>query len=110
LVKENSFSTTDGLHTSIKLAHILDKVFSCDEALFHLSGYLNSQDSRIRSAENPHAIHGRHLHTLKVRVWCACLSTETIGPIVFNETITAKHYQELIMNFISLLEAEEQDC
>jgi hypothetical protein len=33
-----------------------------------------------------------------------------IGPVFFNETITAERYQELIMNFISLLEAHEQDC
>jgi hypothetical protein len=39
-----------------------------------------------------------------------CLSTRIIGPIFFSETITADRYQELVMNFISLLEVDGQDC
>jgi hypothetical protein len=39
-----------------------------------------------------------------------CLSTRVIGPIFFSETITAERYRELIMNFIPLFEADEQDC
>jgi hypothetical protein len=77
---------------------------------FHLSGYINSQNSRIWSTENPHTFHERPLHSLKVGVWCAVSRWRIIGPILFSETITAERYQELIMNFISLLEADEQDC
>jgi hypothetical protein len=40
---------------------ILDKVLCSDEAWFHLSGYVNSQNSRKLSAENPHAFHERPL-------------------------------------------------
>jgi hypothetical protein len=50
---------------------ILDKVFYSDEAWFHLSGYVNSQNNRICSAENLQTFHERPLHSLKVRVWCA---------------------------------------
>jgi hypothetical protein len=32
----------------------LDRVFITDEAWFHLSGYVNRQNSSIRSAHNPH--------------------------------------------------------
>jgi hypothetical protein len=31
-------------------------VFYTDEAWFHLSGYVNSQNNPYRSAENPHSI------------------------------------------------------
>jgi hypothetical protein len=89
---------------------ILDRVFYNGEAWFHLSGYVDSQNSRIWSAENPHTFHERPLRSSKVRVWCAISRWRIISPIFFSETITAEHYQELIMNLISLLEVDERDC
>jgi hypothetical protein len=89
---------------------ILDEVCLRDETWFHLSEYVNNQNSRIWSAENPYTFHETPLHSFKVRVCCAVSRRRIIGPIFFSETITAERYQELIMNFISLLEAEEQDC
>jgi hypothetical protein len=82
---------------------ILDKIFYSDEVWFHLSGYVNSQNSRIWSAKNLHTFHERLLHSLKVGVssrW------RIISPIFFSEMITADRYQELIMNFIFLLEVD----
>jgi hypothetical protein len=84
---------------------ILDEVFYSDEARFHLSGYVNSQNSRIWSDENPHTFHERPLHSVKVGIWCAVSRRKIIGPI-----LTAESYQELIVNSISLLEVDEQDC
>jgi hypothetical protein len=72
--------------------------------------HVNSQNSRIRSAENPHTFHERPLHSSKVGVWFAVSRRRIIGPIFFSETITAERYQELIMNFISVLEVDERDC
>jgi hypothetical protein len=45
---------------------ILCKVFHSDEAWFHRSEYVDSENSRIWSAENPHAFHERQLHSLIV--------------------------------------------
>jgi hypothetical protein len=45
-----------------------DNVLYTDEAWFHLSGYVNSQNSRIRSAENPHTFHERPLDCSEVEV------------------------------------------
>jgi hypothetical protein len=59
-----------------------------DEIWFHLSGYVNSQNSRIWSAENPHTFHERPLHSLKVGVWCAVSRWRIVGPTFFGETIT----------------------
>jgi hypothetical protein len=55
---------------------ILDKVFYIDEAWFHLSGSVNSQNSRIWNAANPHIFHERPLHSLKSRSMVCCLSKE----------------------------------
>jgi hypothetical protein len=71
---------------------VLDKVFYSDEAWFHLSGYVNSENSRIWSAENPNTFHETPLHSLNVRVWCAVSRRRIIGPIFFSETITAELY------------------
>jgi hypothetical protein len=89
---------------------ISDKVFYGDEAWFLRSGYINSQNNRICSAENPHVFHDRPLHSLKDGLWCSVSRRRIIGPIFFSETITAERYQELIMNSISLSEVDEQDC
>jgi hypothetical protein len=73
---------------------ILDKVFYSGEAWFHLSGCINSQNSRIWSAENLHSFHERPLHSLTIGVWCAVSRRRIIGPVFFSDTITAEHYQE----------------
>lgn len=48
----------------------------------HVSGYVNSQNTRTRRAENPHALHESPLHLFKIGVWWTLL---------FEETITAKN-------------------
>jgi hypothetical protein len=39
--------------------------FFKDEALFHLSGHINSQNSRILNAENPRAQHENTTYSSK---------------------------------------------
>jgi hypothetical protein len=46
-----------------------DVTFFTDEAYFHLSGYINSQNSRVWCAHNPHAFHESPLHDEKTGVW-----------------------------------------
>ncbi|PNF43648.1 hypothetical protein B7P43_G18291 [Cryptotermes secundus] len=50
-----------------------DRGFFTDEAWFHLSSYVNSQNNRIWSSENPHVLH----ENCSV-VWCITLSNS--GP------------------------------
>jgi hypothetical protein len=45
--------------------------YSTDKAWFHFRGYVNSQNFRIWSVENPHAVHRISLHSSKIGVWCA---------------------------------------
>ena len=55
--------------------------FTSDEAWFHL--YVNSQNTRYCSSENPHVIHETPLHDLKIGVWCAVSETKIVGPFFF---------------------------
>ena len=58
--------------------------FMLDEAWFHLSEYVNSQNTRYWSSENPHVIHETPLHDLKIGVWCAVSGTNVVDPIFLN--------------------------
>lgn len=50
----------------IKIEEILDTTFFTDEAWFHLSGYVNSQNFRIWATANPKKYKETSLHPLKV--------------------------------------------
>jgi len=47
------------------------KIIFSDEAHFHLSGFVNKQNCRIWSSENPRQIQEREMHPQRVTVWCA---------------------------------------
>jgi hypothetical protein len=55
-----------------------------DKAWFHLSGHVNSQNTRYWSVDNPNTIHQQDLHDKKkIGVWCAVSATRIVGPIFF---------------------------
>jgi hypothetical protein len=84
--------------------------FFADEAWFHLSAYLNSQNSRFWSSENPRLFHEVPLRSQKIGCWCAISRKRIVGSIFFSETVTAEKCQVIIMQFISLLNEEERFC
>lgn len=86
---------------------ILDVSFFSDEAWFHLSGYVNSQNFRIWSAENPHAFHETSLHPIKIGVWIAMSRRRIIGPFFFEETVNAERYLNILQQFVNELHDDE---
>jgi len=86
---------------------ILDYTWFSDKAWFHLTGYINSQNSRIWASENPNAIHEEPLHSEKIGVWCGMSRQCIIGPIFFNATITTAAYMEIFNTFVNQLDDEE---
>jgi hypothetical protein len=110
LIKIKGCITADGSGNVQNGIGILENVFFPDEAWFHLSGYENSQNSRFWSSENPHLFHEVPLHSQKIGCWCAISRKQIVGLIFFSETVTAEKYQEIIMQFISLLNEEEHFC
>lgn len=88
---------------------VLDLTFFSDEAWFHLSGYVNSQNYRTWATENPHNFVETSLHPIKIGVWVAMSRRRIIGPIFFHETINADRYQRLILQpFMDQLHDDEQ--
>jgi hypothetical protein len=79
-----------------------------DEAWFHVSGNVNAQNSRIWDAENPHVLHQRPLHDIKVGVWCAMSARRVIGPIFFGDTVdTDRHVSDILEPFFQEVTEEE---
>lgn len=80
-----------------------------DEAWFHLSGYVNGQNSRYWASENPHLIHEVPLHDQKIGVWCAVLASRVIGPIFFDTTVNTDVYLTILDDFAQQLTEEERE-
>jgi hypothetical protein len=82
--------------------------FMSDEAWFHVSGIVNAQNSRIWDTENPHVLHQRPLHDIKVGVWCAVSAQRVTGPIFFGGTVNSNGYVSDILEpfFQELTEGE----
>jgi hypothetical protein len=68
------------------------QLFFSDEASFGLQGYINTQNSRYLSPQNPHLTYEDPLHPLKVCVWCTVSARRIVGPVFFNETIAKDIY------------------
>jgi len=91
----------------IKFDGILDLTFFTDESWFHLSGYVNSQQSRYWATEKPKIFVETPLHSQKVGVWCAISRRRIVGPIFFENTITSKEYVKILEEFVPHLDSEE---
>lgn len=89
---------------------MLNKSFFSDEVWFYLTGYINLQNYCIWSAENPHEFRETQLHPVKVGVWLAMSRQRIIGPIFFEETVTAQRYQQMLELFIAELQENELEA
>jgi hypothetical protein len=65
------------------------QTFVTDEANFNLSGYVNSQNNRYWSSENPHALILLPLYVQKLSILCAINTTRIIGLIFCEGTLDA---------------------
>jgi hypothetical protein len=54
--------------------------FFSDEAWFHLKGYIDTQNNRYWSSQNPHLTHEVLLHPVKIGVWCA-VNARIVEPV-----------------------------
>jgi hypothetical protein len=54
-----------------------------DEAWFHLNVYINTQNNRYWSSQNPNLTPKVLLHPAKVGAWCALCAKRIVGPMFF---------------------------
>lgn len=84
----------------------LSRCFFTDEAWFYLNGYVNSQNSRQWSCNNPHLIEEATLHPAKVGIWAA-MSGKRIFTVFFDSTVTSEVYCGFVDRFVETLTEEE---
>jgi hypothetical protein len=71
-------------------------------------GYVNSQNVRFWSSDNPHVFVEAPLHPMKVGVWIVVSRRRLISRVFFPQTINAERHRELILDeFINQLDDEE---
>lgn len=81
------------------------KIIFSDEAHFWMNGFVNKQNSRYWSNENPHVTMKKGLYPKKLTVWCAFWSGGIIGPYFFEKgndmavTVTGERYRDMITNY-----------
>jgi hypothetical protein len=62
---------------------VLEKTFFTDEAYFHLSDYVNSQNIRMSSSQNSHFFTEAPHYPKIIGVWAAISQRKIIGPHFF---------------------------
>jgi len=79
-------------------------IMMSDEAHFHLNASVNKQNFWHWAPQNPHEVHERTLHSLKVTVWCDIGKVGIIGLYFFEEngitTANWAQYIDTINNFL----------
>ncbi len=89
----------------------LDQVFFTDESWIHPDRYINLQNRRIWSSDNPHAHVESGIHLQKsLHLVCYIPKMGLVGPSFFDDTITTARYQNIVQYFIALLNEDEWFC
>ena len=82
---------------------ILDLTWFTDEAWFHLSEYINSQNTRIWAETNPYTLQAEPLYAQKIGVWCAVSHRHIISPIYHENTVNSEEYIRIFTDFVNQL-------
>ena len=69
--------------------NFFQRVWFSDEAHFHLTGQVNSQNCRLWASNLPDIVLETPPHSPGVTVWCAMSSSGIIGPFLFEDAGTA---------------------
>ncbi|XP_031785939.2 uncharacterized protein LOC116418120 [Nasonia vitripennis] len=73
------------------------RVCFSDESTFTNNGPINKQVTRMWSEQNPHwFIENDRQHRWKFNVWIGIVGDRIIGPIFYNENLTARRYRRLL--------------
>lgn len=82
------------------------QILFSDEAHFWLNGYVNKQNCRIWSGENPKMIQQMPMHPEKCTVWCGLYAGGIIGPYFFKNqdgkrvTVNGDRYRAMISDYL----------
>jgi len=83
--RKKDFDIASNFETMWDGVAILNKVYFMGKAWFHISGWVNSQNSWYGVIQNSHTLHRQPLHSLKVGVWCAVSCWCITDPFSFSK-------------------------
>jgi hypothetical protein len=84
-------------------------VYFLDEAWFHLSDHVNTQNNRHWSLENPGLIQELSLYNNEVGIWCSISTTRITGALFPSEVINLERYiRQIPTPFFQNLSEEEK--
>ena len=84
-----------------RLEDLKNNILFSDEAVFHVCGRVNRQNSRIWSPERPSEFIEYETHTPKVNVWIGVTNKKVYGPYFFNENTVNKFvYLRMLSEFL----------
>jgi hypothetical protein len=92
-----------------EIPDLVNNLLMSDEAHFHLSGFVNKQNFRYWSGENPQRFHEKPLHSMKVTVWCVISAFGIVGPNFFKDSggrIVTVYSQRYVSMFEDVLGPE----
>jgi len=101
----NRSISSEQLLEMLNYDRVINTFLVTDEAHFHLSGYVNKQNSYYWAPENPQELHQRPLHSERLTVWFGIASFGVLGPYVFEDnegaavTVTSERYVAMLRNF-----------
>ncbi len=81
------------------------KIIFSDESHFWLNGFVNKQNMRYWSGNNPHVLHETQLHPEKITVWCGLHAGGVIGPYFFVDdenrhvTVNGNRYRAMLTDY-----------
>jgi hypothetical protein len=70
----------------------------------------NSQNNRTWLYKNPRLVREKPLQSQKIGMWCAVSHRRIVGTTFFETTVNSPVYQDIIRQFIALLEVDEREC
>lgn len=72
-----------------------------DECTFFLNGFVNRQNVRYWSDENPRIVREVHSqYPQKLNVWAGILGNHIVGPIFINGNLNGEEYLNMLRNYI----------
>lgn len=71
--------------------------FYSDKACLTSRGYINSENNKYRSTENPYAVHKVSLSDMKIGIWYAISAPRITGSVSHHKTTNPERYVRLIL-------------
>jgi len=79
---------------------LFENILWSDEAVFHIGGFVNRQNSHYLAAHDPEVTVEKMQNRPKVTLWSGMTATRVIGPYLLRDTMNAERYLEIVEDYV----------